>query len=142
MGDKLASKRLATAANVNGIPGYDGVIEDVDHCVHLSREIGYPVMVKASAGGGGKGMRIAWNDEEAALAFRLCSEEAASSFGDDRYNTCPFAVPYNYSVCLGCWWRSLLIPPGILRYKCWGTSMAMLFISMRESAPYRGGIRR
>ena len=85
MGDKLASKRLATDAKVNGIPGYDGVIEDVDHCVQLSREIGYPVMVKASAGGGGKGMRIAWNDDEAALAFRLCSEEAASSFGDDRY---------------------------------------------------------
>jgi len=84
MGDKLASKRLATEAKVNGIPGYDGVIENVDHCVQLSREIGYPVMVKASAGGGGKGMRIAWNDEEAALAFRLCSEEAASSFGDDR----------------------------------------------------------
>jgi len=84
MGDKLASKRLATNAKVNGIPGYDGVIENVDHCVQLSREIGYPVMVKASAGGGGKGMRIAWNDEEAALAFRLCSEEAASSFGDDR----------------------------------------------------------
>merc|ERR1719336_3422754 len=76
--------RLATNAKVNGIPGYDGVIENVDHCVQLSREIGYPVMVKASAGGGGKGMRIAWNDEEAALAFRLCSEEAASSFGDDR----------------------------------------------------------
>ena len=71
MGDKLASKRLATNAKVNGIPGYDGVIENVDHCVQLSREIGYPVMVKASAGGGGKGMRIAWNDEEAALAFRL-----------------------------------------------------------------------
>ena len=84
MGDKLASKRLATNAKVNGIPGYDGVIENVDHCVKLSQEIGYPVMVKASAGGGGKGMRIAWNDEEAALAFRLCSEEAASSFGDDR----------------------------------------------------------
>jgi len=84
MGDKLASKRLATAAGVSGIPGFDGVIENVDHCVQLSQEIGYPVMVKASAGGGGKGMRIAWNDEEAALAFRLCSEEAASSFGDDR----------------------------------------------------------
>jgi len=84
MGDKLASKRLATNAKVNGIPGYDGVIENVDHCVQLSKEIGYPVMVKASAGGGGKGMRIAWNDDEAALAFRLCSEEAASSFGDDR----------------------------------------------------------
>jgi len=84
MGDKLASKRLATNAKVNGIPGYDGVIQNVDHCVQLSKEIGYPVMVKASAGGGGKGMRIAWNDDEAALAFRLCSEEAASSFGDDR----------------------------------------------------------
>eukprot|EP00088_Acartia_fossae_P029981 TRINITY_DN3091_c0_g1_i11.p1 TRINITY_DN3091_c0_g1~~TRINITY_DN3091_c0_g1_i11.p1 ORF type:complete len:720 (-),score=177.06 TRINITY_DN3091_c0_g1_i11:707-2866(-) len=84
MGDKLASKRLATQAGVNGIPGYDGVVENADHCVELSREIGYPVMVKASAGGGGKGMRIAWNDEEAALAFRLCSEEAKSSFGDDR----------------------------------------------------------
>merc|ERR1719187_2439885 len=84
MGDKLASKRLATDAKVNGIPGYDGVIENVDHCVQLSREIQYPVMVKASAGGGGKGMRIAWNDEEASMAFRLCSEEAASSFGDDR----------------------------------------------------------
>ncbi|XP_023347250.1 propionyl-CoA carboxylase alpha chain, mitochondrial [Eurytemora carolleeae] len=84
MGDKLASKRLATQAGVNGIPGYDGVIEDADHCVALSKDIGYPVMVKASAGGGGKGMRIAWNDDEAALAFRLCSEEARSSFGDDR----------------------------------------------------------
>ena len=84
MGDKIASKRLATEAGVNGIPGYDGEVQDADHCVTLSREIGYPVMVKASAGGGGKGMRIAWNDEEAAMAFRLCSEEAASSFGDDR----------------------------------------------------------
>jgi len=84
MGDKLASKRLATEAGVSGIPGFDGVIEDVDHCVALSKEIGYPVMVKASAGGGGKGMRIAWNDDEAALAFRLCSDEARSSFGDDR----------------------------------------------------------
>ena len=84
MGDKIASKRLATEAGVNGIPGYDGEVQDAEHCVTLSREIGYPVMVKASAGGGGKGMRIAWNDEEAAMAFRLCSEEAASSFGDDR----------------------------------------------------------
>jgi len=69
---------------VNGIPGFDGVVKDVDHCVELSRVIGYPVMIKASAGGGGKGMRIAWNDDEASQAFRLCSEEAASSFGDDR----------------------------------------------------------
>ena len=84
MGDKLASKRLATKAKVNGIPGFDGVIEDVDHCVKLSNEIGYPVMIKASAGGGGKGMRVAFNDDEAREAFTLCSEESRSSFGDDR----------------------------------------------------------
>merc|ERR1712156_1322425 len=84
MGDKLESKRLATKAKVNGIPGFDGVIENVDHCVQLSREIGYPVMIKASAGGGGKGMRVANTDDEAREAFELCSEEGASSFGDDR----------------------------------------------------------
>ena len=75
MGDKLASKRLATKAKVNGIPGYDGVVENEEHCVKLSNDIGYPVMIKASAGGGGKGMRIAWNDKEAREAFVLCSEE-------------------------------------------------------------------
>ena len=84
MGDKLASKRLATKAKVNGIPGYDGVVENEEHCVKLSNDIGYPVMIKASAGGGGKGMRIAWNDKEAREAFVLCSEEGAASFGDDR----------------------------------------------------------
>ena len=84
MGDKLASKRLATKAQVNGIPGYDGVIENEEHCVKLSNDIGYPVMIKASAGGGGKGMRIAWTDKEAREAFILCSEEGAASFGDDR----------------------------------------------------------
>ncbi len=84
MGDKLASKRLATEAKVNGIPGFDGVIKDVDHCIQLSNQIGYPVMIKASAGGGGKGMRVANNDDEAKEAFLLCSEESLSSFGDDR----------------------------------------------------------
>ena len=84
MGDKLASKRLATNAKVNGIPGFDGVVEDVDHCVKLANEIGYPVMIKASAGGGGKGMRVANTDAEAKEAFLLCSEEGAASFGDDR----------------------------------------------------------
>ena len=105
MGDKLASKRLAKAANVNGIPGFDRIIEDVDHCVHcvhLSREIGYPVMVKASDGAWGKGMRIAWNDEEAALAFRLCSEEAPSSFGDDRYISITCFSYHSYCICSGC----------------------------------------
>ncbi|XP_041351546.1 propionyl-CoA carboxylase alpha chain, mitochondrial-like [Gigantopelta aegis] len=84
MGDKIESKRIAMKAGVNMIPGHDGVVEDPDHCVKLANEIGYPVMIKASAGGGGKGMRIAWNDEEARQAFRLSTEEAASSFGDDR----------------------------------------------------------
>ncbi|KAL4220677.1 hypothetical protein ACF0H5_021072 [Mactra antiquata] len=84
MGDKIESKRIATTAGVNMIPGHDGVVENVEHCVHLANEIKYPVMIKASAGGGGKGMRIAWNDKEAKEAFRLSSQEAASSFGDDR----------------------------------------------------------
>lgn len=65
MGDKLESKRAAMAAGVNTIPGYDGIVNDEDHCVDVARNIGYPVMIKASAGGGGKGMRIAINDDEA-----------------------------------------------------------------------------
>lgn len=65
MGDKLESKRLAMAAGVNTIPGYDGIVKDVDHCIEIARSIGYPVMIKASAGGGGKGMRIARNDDDA-----------------------------------------------------------------------------
>ncbi|XP_070173853.1 propionyl-CoA carboxylase alpha chain, mitochondrial-like [Littorina saxatilis] len=84
MGDKIESKRIAKKAAVNMIPGYDGVVEDMDHCVKLAKEIGYPVMIKASAGGGGKGMRVAYDEEEARTAFRLCTEEAKSSFGDDR----------------------------------------------------------
>ncbi|XP_064615052.1 propionyl-CoA carboxylase alpha chain, mitochondrial-like [Liolophura sinensis] len=84
MGDKIESKRIATKAKVNMIPGHDGVVQDAEHCVKLANEIGYPVMIKASAGGGGKGMRIAWNDKEARSAFRLSSQEAKSSFGDDR----------------------------------------------------------
>ncbi|BFZ00362.1 hypothetical protein BsWGS_03400 [Bradybaena similaris] len=84
MGDKIESKRIAEKAGVNMIPGYDGAIKDVDHCVQLANDIGYPVMIKASAGGGGKGMRIARSNEEARQAFRLSQEEAKSSFGDDR----------------------------------------------------------
>ncbi|KAJ3342132.1 hypothetical protein HDU93_003348 [Gonapodya sp. JEL0774] len=84
MGDKIQSKIIARQAGVSCIPGFDGVVKDAEHAVEIAREIGYPVMVKASAGGGGKGMRIAWNDEEAREAFRLSSSEAKSSFGDDR----------------------------------------------------------
>ncbi|XP_053188971.1 propionyl-CoA carboxylase alpha chain, mitochondrial [Scomber japonicus] len=84
MGDKIESKLIAKAAKVNTIPGFDGVVENADDAVKIAREIGYPVMIKASAGGGGKGMRIAWNDEETREGFRFSSQEAASSFGDDR----------------------------------------------------------
>ncbi|MBM1219680.1 acetyl/propionyl/methylcrotonyl-CoA carboxylase subunit alpha [Ponticoccus sp. SC2-23] len=84
MGDKITSKKLAQEANVSTVPGYMGLIEDADEAVKISGQIGYPVMIKASAGGGGKGMRIAWNDAEAREGFQSSKNEAASSFGDDR----------------------------------------------------------
>ncbi|XP_030837462.1 propionyl-CoA carboxylase alpha chain, mitochondrial isoform X2 [Strongylocentrotus purpuratus] len=84
MGDKIESKLLAKDAKVNTIPGYDGVVETPAQAVEVANDIGYPVMLKASAGGGGKGMRIAWNDDETREGFRLSSQEAAASFGDDR----------------------------------------------------------
>uniref|UniRef100_A0A8C9WRK4 Propionyl-CoA carboxylase alpha chain, mitochondrial n=1 Tax=Scleropages formosus TaxID=113540 RepID=A0A8C9WRK4_SCLFO len=84
MGDKIESKLIAKKAKVNTIPGFDGVVKDAEEAVRIAGEIGYPVMIKASAGGGGKGMRIAWNDEETREGFRFSSQEAASSFGDDR----------------------------------------------------------
>ena len=84
MGDKITSKKLAQEANVSTVPGYMGLIEDADEAVQISNEIGYPVMIKASAGGGGKGMRIAWSDEEARVGFQSSKNEAANSFGDDR----------------------------------------------------------
>ncbi len=84
MGDKITSKKIAQDAGVSTVPGYMGLIEDADEAVKISNEIGYPVMIKASAGGGGKGMRIAWNDEEAREGFQSSKNEAANSFGDDR----------------------------------------------------------
>ncbi|MFC7705311.1 acetyl-CoA carboxylase biotin carboxylase subunit [Plastorhodobacter daqingensis] len=84
MGDKITSKKLAAEAGVSTVPGYMGLIADADEAVRISAEIGYPVMIKASAGGGGKGMRIAWNDDEAREGFQSSKNEAASSFGDDR----------------------------------------------------------
>ncbi len=84
MGDKIESKKFANAAKVSTVPGYLGVIENADHAVRISDEIGYPVMLKASAGGGGKGMRIAWAREEVAEGFTRAQSEARSSFGDDR----------------------------------------------------------
>ena len=84
MGDKITSKKIAQEAGVNTVPGYMGVIKDEDEALTISEKIGYPVMIKASAGGGGKGMRIAWNDSEVKEGFQSSKNEAASSFGDDR----------------------------------------------------------
>jgi len=84
MGDKIESKKAAAKANVSTVPGYLGVIEDDKHAVKIADEIGYPVMIKASAGGGGKGMRIAHSTAEVAEGFNLAKAEAKASFGDDR----------------------------------------------------------
>ena len=84
MGDKIASKKLANEAKVNTIPGYNDAIESPEKAVDIAKGIGYPVMIKASAGGGGKGLRVAYNDKEAFEGFSACRNEARNSFGDDR----------------------------------------------------------
>jgi propionyl-CoA carboxylase alpha chain len=84
MGDKIESKKAAAAANVSTVPGHLGIIESPEHAVTIADQIGYPVMIKASAGGGGKGMRIAHSAGEVAEGFARAKSEAASSFGDDR----------------------------------------------------------
>ncbi|UIP06002.1 acetyl/propionyl/methylcrotonyl-CoA carboxylase subunit alpha [Erythrobacter sp. SDW2] len=84
MGDKIESKKLAREAGVNVVPGFVGEIEDTDHAVRISEEIGYPVMMKASAGGGGKGMRLAYNDADVREGFESVKREGLNSFGDDR----------------------------------------------------------
>jgi propionyl-CoA carboxylase alpha chain len=84
MGDKITSKKLASEAGVNTIPGFTDTIESPDHAVEVAREIGSPVMLKASAGGGGKGMRVVTSDDEARKGFERAKNEAQSSFGDGR----------------------------------------------------------
>ena len=84
MGDKIASKKLAQEAKVNTIPGWNDAIESAERAVEIAKDIGYPVMIKASAGGGGKGLRVAFNDKEAFEGFTSCRNEARNSFGDDR----------------------------------------------------------
>lgn len=84
MGDKITSKKLAAEAGVSTVPGHMGIIEDAEEAAKISSEIGYPVMLKASAGGGGKGMRIAYSDDEAREGFISAQNEAKASFGDDR----------------------------------------------------------
>jgi len=84
MGDKIASKKLANEAKVNTIPGFNDAIDTAEQAVEIAKGIGYPVMIKASAGGGGKGLRVAFNDKEAFEGFTSCRNEARNSFGDDR----------------------------------------------------------
>ena len=84
MGDKIESKKLAMAAGVNVVPGFVGEIDDTEHAVRISEEIGYPVMMKASAGGGGKGMRLAYNERDVREGFEATKREGLNSFGDDR----------------------------------------------------------
>ncbi len=84
MGDKIASKKLALDARVNTIPGHNAAIDTPEQAVEIAKGIGYPVMIKASAGGGGKGLRVAYDDKEAAEGFAACKTEAKNAFGDDR----------------------------------------------------------
>jgi propionyl-CoA carboxylase alpha chain len=84
MGDKIESKKLALAAGVNVVPGFVGEIADTEHAVKIAGEIGYPVMMKASAGGGGKGMRLAWSEQDVREGFEATKREGLASFGDDR----------------------------------------------------------
>ncbi|HYJ51858.1 MAG TPA: biotin/lipoyl-containing protein, partial [Allosphingosinicella sp.] len=84
MGDKIESKKLAKEAGVSSVPGYLGVIKDADEAVKIAKDIGYPVMMKASAGGGGKGMRLAWSEKDVREGFEATKREGLNSFGDDR----------------------------------------------------------
>ena len=84
MGDKITSKKFAAEAGVSTVPGHMGLIDDAEHAVRIAEEIGYPVMIKASAGGGGKGIRVAWNDAEVREGYGSVKAEALGAFGDDR----------------------------------------------------------
>ncbi|OWR01413.1 acetyl-CoA carboxylase biotin carboxylase subunit [Sphingopyxis witflariensis] len=84
MGDKIESKKLALEAGVNVVPGFVGEIDDTEHAVRIANEIGYPVMMKASAGGGGKGMRLAYDEKDVREGFEATKREGLNSFGDDR----------------------------------------------------------
>ena len=92
MGDKIESKKIAQNAGVNTIPGFLGAIPDADEAVRIAKDIGFPVMIKASAGGGGKGLRVAHNEEEVAQGFESAMNEARASFGDDRTFIEKFAI--------------------------------------------------
>ncbi len=94
MGDKIESMRIAEQAGVSCAKRFDGEVHTVEHAQELANGIGYPIIMKASAGGGGKGMRIAWSEEELIEGFQLARKEAASSFGDDRMLIQQFVCPH------------------------------------------------
>ena len=125
MGDKITSKKLAQEANVSTVPGYMGLIDDAEHAVKISNEVGYPVMIKASAGGGGKGMRIAWNDQEAREGFQSSKNEAANSFGDDRIFIEKFVTQ-----------------PRHIEIRSCATSTAMAFICTSANVPFSVASKR
>jgi propionyl-CoA carboxylase alpha chain len=119
MGDKIESKKFAAKAGIRTVPGHLGTIEDETHAVRIAAEIGYPVMIKASAGGGGKGMRIAENRDEVVQGFARARSEAKSSFGDDRVFIEKF-----------------------ISDPCSATSTAMSFISASANARSSGAIKK
>ena len=93
MGDKIMSMRIAQQAGVSCAPRFDGEVDTAERALEIAKDIGYPIIMKASAGGGGKGMRIAWSEEELEEGFKLAREEAAASFGDDRMLIQRFVCP-------------------------------------------------
>ncbi|CAH1699602.1 hypothetical protein BOSEA1005_12655 [Hyphomicrobiales bacterium] len=125
MGDKIESKKAAAAAKVSTVPGFLGIIESPEHAVKIADEIGYPVMIKASAGGGGKGMRIAHSSAEVAEGFARAKSEAASSFGDDRVFV-----------------EKFIVDPRHIEIRCWATSTATSSISASANARSSAATRR
>ena len=125
IGDKLESKKLAKASKVSTVSGFLGEIKNNEEVIKISNEIGYPVMIKASAGGGGKGMRIAYSDKEAIESFKLSKDEALSSFGDDRILI-----------------EKYIEQPITSSSSSLETSMETTFISQSESAPFREETRK
>ena len=130
MGDKIESKKLAKAAGVSVVPGFVGEIDDTNHAVRIAGEIGYPVMMKASAGGGGKGMRLAWSEADVRDGFEATKREGLASFGDDRVfieEVHRTAAPYR--------------DPGARRQRT-GTSSISTSATARSSAATRRSSRR
>jgi len=99
MGDKIMSMRIAQEAGVSCAPRFDGEVDTIEHALEIAKDVGYPVIMKASAGGGGKGMRIAWSEDELAEGFTMAREEAAASFGDDRMLIQRFVFNLRYNTC-------------------------------------------